>query len=93
LSCIYRWKFEQAPIIMFGINPGYSSKNNPAEEREARKLWNHYWKLYNKFFEFLAENKFESPYYNALGYLLAGILRKKFSKFNKWKLFDSYLLI
>jgi hypothetical protein len=44
---------------------------------------------YNKFFEFFAENKFEPPYYNALGYLLTDILRKKFSKFKKWKLFDS----
>ena len=30
--------YEMDPIVMFGINPGYSSKNNPSEDREARIL-------------------------------------------------------
>lgn len=84
-------KFQQAPIIMFGINPGYSSINNPAEEHEARKSWYHYQQIYSNFFMFFAGNKFESPYYTALGYLLAGLLRKEFSKHDMWKLFDTYL--
>jgi hypothetical protein len=83
-------KFQKTPIIMFGINPGYSSINNPAEEREARKSWYHYQELYNQFFKFFAENRFESPYYTAWGYFLAGLLKKKFSKDKMWKLFDTY---
>ena len=27
---------------MFGINPGYSRKNNPVEDMEARKSWDDY---------------------------------------------------
>jgi len=84
-------KFQQAPIIMFGINPGYSAINNPAEEWEARQSWYHYQQLYSNFFKFFAENKFESAYYTALGYFLAGLLRKEFSKHMMWKLFDTYL--
>ena len=26
--------YETAPIVMFGINPGYSSKNNPKEDKK-----------------------------------------------------------
>jgi hypothetical protein len=37
---------------MFGINPGYSPINNPKEEIEARKSWQHYQKLYLNFFYF-----------------------------------------
>jgi hypothetical protein len=35
---------------MFGINPGYSHKNNPEEDMEARKSWDDYQNLYLNFF-------------------------------------------
>jgi hypothetical protein len=66
-------KYQRAPVIMFGINPGYSSTNNPTEENEARKSWQHYQSLYVNFYEFFSNNKFESPYYTALWYLLSGL--------------------
>ena len=84
-------KFEEASIIMFGLNPGYSSTNNPKEELEARQSWHHYQNLYLNFFQFFARSEFKSPYYTALGYLLSGLLKKQFSNDGKWRLFDKYL--
>jgi hypothetical protein len=84
-------KYQKTPIIMFGINPGYSAINNPAEESEARKSWYHYQELYNQFFKFFAKNNFQSPYYTVLGHFLAGLLKMKFSKDNMWNLFDTYV--
>jgi hypothetical protein len=84
-------KFEEASIIMFGLNPGYSATNNPKEELEARKSWHHYQNLYLNFFQFIARIEFQSPYYTALGYLLSGLLKKQFSNDGKWRLFDKYL--
>jgi len=42
-----------------------------------------------EFFFAISHHKFESPYYTALGYLLAGLTGNQ-SK-SKWDLFDSYL--
>ena len=83
-------KFEEASVIMFGPNPGYSSMNNLKEEHEARQSWQHYQNLYLNFFQFFARNEFQSPYYTALGYLLSGLLKKQFSNDGKWRLFDKY---
>ena len=64
-------KYETSPFVMFGINPGYSRKNNPVEDMEARKSWDDYQNLNLNFFRFFSGHKFESPYYTALGHLLA----------------------
>jgi hypothetical protein len=84
-------KFEEASIIMFGLNPGYSSTNNSKEEHEARQSWHHYQNLCLNFFQFFARSEFQSPYYTALGYLLSGLLKKHYSNDGKWRLFDKYL--
>ena len=31
-------RFQFAPIVMFGVNPGYSLRNSPIEEDEAKKM-------------------------------------------------------
>ena len=54
-------KYKTAPIIFFGINPGYSPKNSPVEENEASKSWEHYQSLYLNFFQYFSNHKFESP--------------------------------
>ena len=64
-------KFQTASIVTFGINPGYSSRNSPIEENEAGKSWQQYQSLYLNFFQYFSHNKFESPYYTALWYLLS----------------------
>jgi hypothetical protein len=74
---------------MFGINPGYSRKNNPVEDMEARKSWDDYRNLNLKFFRFFSDHKFESPYYTALGHLLAGLTGVENK--SRWTIFDSYL--
>jgi hypothetical protein len=84
-------KYQTAPVIMFGINPGYSSTNNPTEENEARKSWQRYQSLYLNFYQFFSNNKFESPYYTALWYLLSGLTGENIPKERKWELFDKYL--
>ena len=84
--------YETAPVVMFGINPGYSSKNNPAEDREARISWEHYLQLYKNFYNYFESNHFESPYYNALRYLISGLIRKDIPNEQKWKFFDRYLI-
>jgi hypothetical protein len=83
-------KFDEASIIMFGVNPGYSPTNNPREEHEARQSWHHYQNLYLNFFQFFARNEFQSPCYTALGYLISGLLKRQFSNDGKWRLFDKY---
>jgi hypothetical protein len=40
---------------MFGINPGYSHKNNPVEDKEARKSWQDYQNLYLNFFRYFSD--------------------------------------
>jgi hypothetical protein len=84
-------RFQFAPIVMFGVNPGYSLRNSPIEENEAKKSWQHYQNLYLNFFRYFSYNKFESPYYTALWYLLSGLTGTHFPKKRKWELFDQYL--
>jgi hypothetical protein len=43
-------KYDTTPIMMFGINPGYSKINNPKEDSEARISWQNYLSLYQNFF-------------------------------------------
>ena len=85
-------KYETAPIVKFGINPGYSSKNNPTEDKEARISWEHYLELYENFYNYFESNHFESPYYNALKYLISGLIKKDIPNEQKWKYFDRYLI-
>jgi hypothetical protein len=42
-------KYESSSLVMFGINPGYSPKNNPTEDMDARKSWESYQNLYLNF--------------------------------------------
>jgi hypothetical protein len=84
-------KYETAPIIFFGVNPGYSSKNSPIEENEASKSWEHYQNLYLNFFQYFSHYKFESPYYTTLWYLISGLTGTNYHKKRKWALFDKYL--
>jgi hypothetical protein len=84
-------KFQTAPIIMFGVNPGYSHKNNPTENAEARKSWRNYQNLYLNFYQFFAGHEFESPYYTALWHLLSGLMKETIPIEKKWNLFDKYL--
>ncbi len=84
--------YEIAPVVMFGINPGYSSKNNLTEDREARISWKHYLQLYKNFYKYFESYYFESPYYTALKYLISGLIKKEIPNEQKWKFFDRYLI-
>ncbi|MGB9169298.1 MAG: hypothetical protein WCB31_10265 [Nitrososphaeraceae archaeon] len=84
--------YEIAPIVMFGINPEYSSNNNPTEDREARISCERYLQLYKNFYRYFESNRFESPYYNALKYLISGLIKTDIPHEQKWKFFDRYLI-
>ena len=85
-------KYVTAPVMMFGINPGYSKINNLKEDSEARISWQNYVSLYQNFFTYFEQNKFRSPYYTALYYLTSGLVgQKKYTLVDKWKLFDTYI--
>lgn len=84
-------RYQSAPIIMFGMNHGYSHRNSPIEENEAKKSWENYQNLYLNFFRYFSHNKFESPYYTSLWYLISGLTGTNFPKKRKWELFDQYL--
>lgn len=85
-------KYDTTPIMMFGINPGYSEVNNPKEDSEARISWHNYVRLYRDFFTYFEQNNFRSPYYTALYYLVSGLVgQNQYSLVDKWKLFDRYI--
>jgi hypothetical protein len=78
-------------FIMVGLNPGYSSINNPVEEIEARKSWEHYADFYQyRFFKFFEANKFESPYYKSLYLLLSNVSGRPEN--STWQFFDSHTI-
>jgi hypothetical protein len=52
---------------MFGLNPGIDAKLSPLEDKEARKSWEHYIRLYVNFYEF-PQFRIRSPYYVATHY-------------------------
>jgi hypothetical protein len=77
--------------IMIGLNPGYSSINNPIEEIEARKSWEHYLDFYQyKFFKFFEANKFESPYCKSLYLLLSNVSGRPENSI--WQFFDLHTI-
>jgi hypothetical protein len=85
-------KYDTTPIMIFGINPGYSKIRNPKEDYEARISWRNYLSFCKNFFLYFEQNKFESPYYKALYYLISGLAgQERYSLDDKWKLFDSYI--
>ena len=61
-------------------------------DKEARISWAHYLQLYKNFYNYFESNQFESPYYNALKYLIFGLIKRDIPNELKWKFFDSYLI-
>lgn len=86
-------KYNITPFVFFGINPGHSDTNSPIEDKVARSSWENYNNLYQNFFSYFKEQKFESPYYTALAYLVNGLALTFGGKpaKNKWELFEKYL--
>ena len=81
-------KYNDAPFIMFGLNPGIDARLSPLEDEEARKSWEHYTRLYFNFFEF-PQFWIKSPYYVAIGHLVSGLTNDESTP--KPKLLDNYL--
>lgn len=83
--------YNQANIVFFGLNPGHSDTNSPIEDKVARSSWENYNNLYQNFFFYFKEQRFESPYYTALAYFMSGLVLTFGGKpiNNKWELFEN----
>lgn len=69
-----------------------SKINSLKEDHEARVSWHNSLTLYQNFFTYFEQKKFESPYYTALYHLISGLVADdKYSMKDKWKLFDRYI--
>lgn len=86
-------KYDKTPIMYFGINPGHSDINSPIEDKVARLSWESYNNLYQNFFSYFKEQRFESPYYTALDHFIRGLVFTLGEKpiNDKWELFEKYL--
>ena len=79
---------DHCPMMALG-----SPINNPKEDAEARKSWEHYQDLYLNFFLYFSANRFESPYYTSLWHFFSGLIYTSIGQEyqDKWSLFDTYL--
>jgi len=59
--------------VLFGINPGFSEKQNPIEESWKKSSWEDYLNFIKNFFILFKENKMKSPYYKKLSNLFSGL--------------------
>jgi hypothetical protein len=59
--------------VLFGINPGFSEKQNHIEEAWKSESWMKYNEFILNFFNFFKKNNMKSPYYKKLSQLFAGL--------------------
>ena len=59
--------------VLFGINPGFSEKQNIVEEGWKNKSWDNYENFVKEFFILFKNNKSRSPYYIKLSKLFCGL--------------------
>lgn len=59
--------------VVFGINPGFSEKQNPKEEIWKKDSWKSYLNFIKQFFILFKENGMKSPYYKRLSKLFSGL--------------------
>jgi len=59
--------------VLFGINPGYSEKQNPKEETWKKSSWEDYLNFVKNFFILFKNNGMKSPYYKRLSKLFSGL--------------------
>jgi hypothetical protein len=63
----------QYKYALFSINPGFSKKQNPGEEKLKDETWEKYLFFVHNFFTLYYRNGFRSPYYSRLGKLLGAL--------------------
>ena len=59
--------------VLFGINPGFSEKQNPKEETWKKSSWKDYLNFARNFFILFKDNEMKSHYYKRLSKLFSGL--------------------
>lgn len=79
----------KSPIVILGINPGFSKNRDRAEENKRRTdSWKSYLNFHLGFYQFFKEMKFESHYYTMLWHLFCGLGNGVEESDNKWDFFN-----
>lgn len=61
--------------VLFGINPGFSEKQNPKEESWKKTSWDNYLNFSKNFFKLFKQHEMKSPYYKKLSRFFSGMDR------------------
>ncbi|MEJ2267993.1 MAG: hypothetical protein P8X70_02870 [Nanoarchaeota archaeon] len=69
--------------ILFGINPGFSEKQNPKEESWKKSSWKDYLNFIKNFFILFKEHKMKSRYYKRLSQLFSGFDNEELKNYNE----------
>ncbi len=83
----------QYKYALFGINPGFSEKISPIEERWKDKTWERHLDFIKNFFTLYYGYGFKSRYYNILGKLLGALENVDISSISRLSLFFQTHLI
>ena len=59
--------------VLFGINPGFSEKQNPKEETWKKSSWKDYLNFVKNFFILFKQHEMKSQYYKRLSKLFSGL--------------------
>ncbi len=74
--------------VLFGINPGFSEKQNSKEETWKKSSWNDYLDFAKNFFILFKENRMKSPYYKRLSKLFSGLDNMELDNYSE--IYDYY---
>jgi hypothetical protein len=74
--------------VLFGINPGFSEKQNPKEETWKKSSWKDYLNFARNFFILFKDNEMKSPYYKRLSKLFSGLDNIEMENYNE--IYDYY---
>lgn len=67
------FKDKKYKYVLFGINPGFSEKQNDIEENWKKGSWQNYLGFVQNFFILFSKNRMKSSYYRRLSRLFCGL--------------------
>jgi hypothetical protein len=80
-------------IVLFSLNPGYSAKFNPSEQRLQNGDWEQYCRARKSLYLFFKKVNHPSPYYHYWWILFKGLLQEKSYNYDtQWDYFNKKLV-
>ncbi|MGI0048323.1 MAG: hypothetical protein ACREAW_02185, partial [Nitrososphaera sp.] len=80
-------------IVLFSLNPGYSAKFNPDEQRLQNRDWEQYCNARKSLYLFFKKLNHPSPYYRSWWILFQGLLNEKSYNYDtQWDYFNKNLV-